>query len=316
MDNLICCGPIETRDDGESLVDGESDLDHDGKLLECDYDATCTKLYKMIENKKWEEIAHFLETGKWYYDTSFITSVIFGAGPDPRFIESRTWVTALDEMGNVRWCQLPLHAAITFQAPFDLITKLIEIYPESIRCADDQDMLPLHYAFRFGSEDNVLAHLLEEFPHAIKKEALRGRLPLDMAHYSSRPERGIIIDAYVDSAIDEARGDWDDENRHALSKMKLSTKGDEASTKSEKLRNEIYEARKKIKELEEKLRDNREMPPSGRNSAHRNRAPRRPSKERREELSAGISEEMTVDRRSTKSFGKKMLEKAKKQLVA
>lgn len=313
MDNLICCGPIETRDDGESLVDGESDMDHDGKLLECDYDATCTKLYKMIEKKKWEEITYFLETGKWYYDTSFIISAIFGAGPDPRFVESRTWVTALDEMGNVRWCQLPLHAAITFQAPFDLITKLIEVYPESIRCADDQDMLPLHYAFRFGSEDIVLAYLLEEFPQAIKKKALRGRLPLDMAHYSSRPERGIIIDAYVDSAIDEARGDWDDEHRSTLSKSKIGTKGNEASTKSEKLQNELYEARKKILELEEKLRDNRDMPPSGRN---RNRAPQRPSKERREELYAGISEEITVDRRPSKSFGKKMLEKAKKQLVA
>ena len=55
---------------------------------------------------------------------------------------------------------------ITFQAPFDVVKKLIEAYPESVRCADDQDMLPLHYAFRFGSEDKVLAYVLEEFPQA------------------------------------------------------------------------------------------------------------------------------------------------------
>jgi len=204
MDYICCTG--EGRDDGS--LDSTGRPDHDGKLLECDYDSSCTKLYKMIEGKHWEEIIYFLETSKWYFDTSAFTSIFFGHGPDPRFVEARTWVTALDERDSVRWCQLPLHAAITFQAPFEVIKKLVSVYPESIRCADDQDMLPLHYAFRFGSEDKVLAYILEEFPQATKKRALRDRLPLDMAHYSTRPERALIIECYVDTSVADAKEMW------------------------------------------------------------------------------------------------------------
>lgn len=209
--DMLCCRH-DTRDDDN--IDRNI---HAGKILECDYDTTCTKLYKMIEGKKWDEILYFLESSKWYFDTTVFTSMFFGSGPDPRFVESRTWVTALDEMGSVRWCQLPLHAAITFHAPFEVIKKLVEIYPESIRCADDQDMLPLHYAFRFGSEDKVLAYILEEFPAATKKRALRERLPLDMAHYSTKPERGLIIDCYVETALADARAEWEAEREDARS---------------------------------------------------------------------------------------------------
>lgn len=204
MDYFCCTG--EGRDDGSLGSTGRPD--HDGKLLECDYDTSCTKLYKMIEGKHWEEIIYFLETSKWYFDTTAFTSIFFGHGPDPRFVEARTWVTALDERGSVRWCQLPLHAAITFQAPFQVIKKLVSVYPESIRCADDQDMLPLHYAFRFGSEDKVLAYILEEFPQATIKRALRDRLPLDMAHYSTKPERALIIECYVETSIANAKEMW------------------------------------------------------------------------------------------------------------
>jgi len=317
MDSF-CCKPIETRDDDDS--NAEASADQEGRILECDYETTCTKLYKMIEGKQWEEIIYFLETGKWYFDTSFFTSLIFGPGPDSRFVESRTWVTALDEMGNVRWCQLPLHAAITFQAPFDVITKLVEVYPESIRCADDQDMLPLHYAFRFGSEDNVLSYILEEFPQALKKKALRDRLPLDMAHYSSKPERALIIECYLEISIAEAKADWESDQRSIRSSVKtkatnLSLKN-EVSVKGEQLRNaerELHEAMKKIHELEGKVRSGRTAPPAGRYSVPWNAAYQRTGKEKekRDEVSLDYSEEISVDKK-LKGFGK-MFGRQKKQ---
>eukprot|EP00536_Pseudo-nitzschia_multiseries_P004077 jgi/Psemu1/302342/fgenesh1_kg.66_\ len=328
MDTMICCNPVDTRDDGDSNAEGS--VDHEGKILECDYDTTCTKLYKMIEGKQWEEIIYFLETGKWYFDTTFLTSIFFGPGPDSRFIESRTWVTALDEIGNVRWCQLPIHAAITFQAPFDVITRLVEVYPESIRCADDQDMLPLHYAFRFGSEDSVLAHILEEFPQALKKKALRDRLPLDMAHYSSKPERGVIIECYLETSIAEAKKNWENAHRrsrsasrektNSSSKMNSSSKTN-SSSKNEvaqdgKLRGserELDEAKKKIQELEEKLTNGRTGPPTGRYPVPWNAAYQRTGKEKRDEVSLDPSEEMSVSRKAKgfiKIFGRQ-----KKQLL-
>lgn len=318
MDSIICCKPVDTRDDGDSNAEGSNAGDHDGRILECDYDSTCTKLYKMIEGKQWEEIIYFLETGKWYFDTTFLTSMIYGPGPSPRYIESRTWVTALDEMGNVRWCQLPLHAAITFQAPFDVITKLVKVYPESIRCADDQDMLPLHYAFRFGSEDNVLSRILEEFPHAIKKKALRDRLPLDMAHYSLKPERGVIIECYVDTSIAEARADWENDIRSTRSSIKtkmtsnLSQHNLSQHETVGSAKRELFEAKKKIQELEEKLECGRTAPPPGRKSIPGNVVYQRAGKEKRDQVvSLEPSEEISVDKKA-KGFGK-IFGRSKKQ---
>lgn len=302
MIDSICCY-VDARDDGDSHDGSSSSTTHEGKILECDYDSKCTKLYKSIEGKRWDEIIYFLNSGKWYFDTSVITSMFFGPGPDPRFVESRTWVTALDEMGNVRWCQLPLHAAITFQAPFEVIQKLVEIYPESIRCADDQDMLPLHYAFRFGSEDKVLAYILEEFPQALKKKALRDRLPLDMAHYSSRPERGTIIECYLETSIADALADRDAGHEQGL-----------PSIKTRELRNveyELKEARRNIKKLEEMVLDRRTAPPA---SQTLNGGSQRQAREKKEDEYQESAEEGTVEKKQ-KGFGM-MFGKQKKHAMA
>jgi len=197
----------------------------------------------------------------------------------------------LDEAGSVRWCQLPLHAAITFQAPFEVVKKLVEVYPESIRCADDQDMLPLHYAFRFGSEDKVLAYILEEFPQALKKRALRNRLPLDMAHYSSKPERGVIIECYVETSIAEAKADWE-----------AGRFGSVKGTKSAEY--ELKEAKKNIQKLEEKLQ-------SKRSSSKLSMPSFRGGKEKRDVESFDVAE-VSVDKK--KGFGK-MFGRQKKALV-
>jgi len=302
--DTICCKPVDTRDDGDSNDEDCSTNDRDGKILECDYDTTCTKLYKLIEGKNWEEINYFLETGKWYFDTTVFTSIFFGSGPDPRFTESRTWVTALDEMGSVRWCQLPLHAAITFQAPFEVIKRLVEVYPESIRCADDQDMLPLHYAFRFGSEDKVLAYILEEFPQALKKKALRDRLPLDMAHYSSKPERGVIIECYLETSIAEAKAEWDADHLNLLSSPNAQANGG-TSTNSVQLRSTEYElmlARKNIEQLEDTLRDRRTGPQTAQHSNPWNGESHRVVKIEKDEESIELIEESVVDKKH-KGFG-------------
>ena len=85
----------------------------------------------------------------------------------------------------------------------------------------------------------MLAYLLEEFPQAIKKKALRDRLPLDMAQYSSKPERGVIVECFVETSIMDAKAEWDDENKKLLSSMKTkenSALTDEVVTEREKLR--------------------------------------------------------------------------------
>jgi hypothetical protein len=216
--DFLCCDPVAVgkgSDDDDSIT-----CSTDEGILECDYETRVTKLYHAIEERQWEEVLYFLETGNWYTTSVFSVFTEQGDGPS---VQAKTWVTALDEDGNVRWCQLPLHAAVTFLAPFAVISKLIEVYPKSIRCADDQDMLPLHYAFRFGAEDDVLVHLLDKFPQAVGKKAVKDRLPLDLAQYGPRPERGAIVDYYMQSAVRNAKAEWDHEYEKMVSKASTQT---------------------------------------------------------------------------------------------
>jgi hypothetical protein len=220
--DFLCCDPLDGDNDSHS--EGSVTCSTDEGILECDYDSQVTKLYHSIEERHWEEVLYFLETGKWY-NTSIFSA--FGEQGDSPAVQTRTWVTALDEAsGNVRWCQLPLHAAVTFLAPFSVISQLLKVYPKSVRCADDQDMLPLHYAFRFGAEDDVLVHLLEQFPQAIGKKAVKDRLPLDLAQYGPRPERGRMVDHYMQSAVRNAKNDWDGEYEKMVSAMKNNADSD------------------------------------------------------------------------------------------
>jgi hypothetical protein len=139
--------------------------------FECDYDTGPTSLYQAIENKAWVPALEFFDTGRWQ---GLLSS---GEDPLPPERQARTWVTRFESDGKVRWSQLPIHAALIFGAPFKVIATLVTLYPQGVRCVDDQHMLPLHLAVKFGAEDNVLRLLIEHFPEAICTSDIRGRLP-------------------------------------------------------------------------------------------------------------------------------------------
>lgn len=142
---------------------------------ECDYDQNPTSLYEALEDHAWHPALQFLETGFWEKGL-FLMQV-----PDPLPPERqvRTWVTRL-EKGVVRWSQLPIHAALIFGAPYQVVQKIVELYPQGVRCTDDQHMLPLHLAMKFGASDSVVAYLLQLFPESIFTRDLRGRLPTEL----------------------------------------------------------------------------------------------------------------------------------------
>jgi len=127
------------------------------------------------------------------------------------------------------------------------------VYPKSVRCADDQDMLPLHYAFRFGATDDVLLHVLEKFPQAISKKAVKDRVPLDLAPFGTKPERGNVIDYYMQLAVRNAKLEWDNEYEKMVtgngSKL-VQSSGGNSSFQNEKLKAALTELKKTRMELE------------------------------------------------------------------
>lgn len=128
-------------------------------------------------------------------------------------IQVKTWVTAYDRSGNAEWSQLPLHAAISYLAPYVVIQKLVQIYPKAIHCTDNEGMLPIHLAFGFGAPDNILALLLEPFPASVSEKGLGGRFPYECCELGPNKVRGRVYKIVTDQVILRTRQQIDHEWR-------------------------------------------------------------------------------------------------------
>lgn len=163
--------------------------------LECDYDKKCTSLYKKLEEEDYENVARFLETGFW-------DQALFADSNTPAR-QVRTWVTRFEpgDEGTVKWSQLPLHLALVLGAPYGIVLRLVNLYPEAVRCTDDERMLPLHLAFRHAAADKVVELILSQFPDAVNAKGKGGRTPIDCALRNPQTvTRGKILQLFVSNA--------------------------------------------------------------------------------------------------------------------
>ena len=79
---------------------------------------------------------------------------------------------------------LPLHIAIEYQSPLEIINLLLESYPEALKKKDNLGCLPIHIAIENYSSLDVINALLKLYPDGAKvKDRIFGRLPL---HYAIR----------------------------------------------------------------------------------------------------------------------------------
>ncbi|KAL7565150.1 hypothetical protein ACA910_021528 [Epithemia clementina (nom. ined.)] len=177
--------------DENAEIDNNSSED---EALECDYEKNCTALYKHIEEEDWKGVTKYLETGYWPGN--------FFADPIPPADQVRTWVTRFNPNNatGVRWSQLPLHLAIVVEAPYEVVGSLIELYPQAVRCTDDQHMLPLHLAMRHGSSDNIVDLLLAAFPEAVNAKGKNDRTPIECAVRGPNKVRARILGTFVERA--------------------------------------------------------------------------------------------------------------------
>lgn len=131
--------------------------------LECDYDTNPTELYQAIEGKKWDLIES-----------------LFAHEPAKAQRQAATWVTRKETNGRLRWRLLPIHAAVIFQSPANIVERLLHECPEAAHAKDDQGMLPLHLAFRTKSTDwETIEELITSNPQSIFVKDRKGRSPLE-----------------------------------------------------------------------------------------------------------------------------------------
>ncbi|KAL7498366.1 hypothetical protein ACHAWT_009414 [Skeletonema menzelii] len=160
---------------------------------EVDFERNPTGLYVAVHTKNW-------------------AMALQRAGAYPR--EACIWVMRLEEpdakptspcakpipmLGKrpVRWRMLPLHAAILFGAPIQVIKAIIKANPNACDSPDDQGMNPLHLAFRAGSTEDVVVAILETCPEAIDALDYKGRLPSMLAPKRTMSYADTIAEAFI-----------------------------------------------------------------------------------------------------------------------
>jgi len=160
-------------------------------------------LFRAIEKENWEGVLRFLTTGKWT-NSLLLSNNEHLKSPAPA-LQVKTWVTAYDQEGVPEWSQLPLHAAISYNAPIVVVQKLVQAYPKSIQCTDNEGMLPIHLAFGFGANEAVLAMLLEPFPTSVNERGLGGRFPYECCELGPNKVRGEVFKIVADQVAERTR---------------------------------------------------------------------------------------------------------------
>jgi ankyrin repeat protein len=85
---------------------------------------------------------------------------------------------ALKHQGNYK-ADLPLHIECNHQCRSIIISKCIELYPESLAVADKEEYLPLHRLLeKKSSSVEVAIMMIEKYPAALIHKNGRGSLPL------------------------------------------------------------------------------------------------------------------------------------------
>ena len=164
---------------------------------ECNCDINPTPMYRVIITRDWKHTTDLLD-GKeedplWSLPglngIQQLMPALGGSKPDVSKMkdyqnklraQARTWILHREHRSGVlKWRMLPIHVALTYQAPFEVILRLYHLYPGSIRCRDHRGMLPLHICFFRGLEDRVLELFLDVFPEALDVKDDKGRLPIE-----------------------------------------------------------------------------------------------------------------------------------------
>jgi len=153
-------------------------------------------LYLGIQHKDWESVLHFLKMGKW--PSNWIIGLfdsLLNADDGNKALEEqvKAMVERKDENGDLVRALLPIHLAIIYGAPLDIVRQLVNMYPQSLRVPDNQGMLPLHLALYQNSSEGVIVHLLEGFPESAGIKGLHGQYsPIEIAFEGNEARAEIL----------------------------------------------------------------------------------------------------------------------------
>lgn len=184
---------------------------------DCNYDINPTLMFLVLESQNWEETVKLLDgKGLENKDNTWNLGSLFGGKKQDEErkallekrqaelrVQARTWIVRRERSGVLKWRMLPLHAALAFNAPFEVFLRLYHLYPGAVRCRNYAGMLPLHHTFKYGNEDKVLELLLDVFPEALTVRDDKGRLPVECTPQdgSDNERRSRILELFANFQV-------------------------------------------------------------------------------------------------------------------
>ena len=97
--------------------------------------------------------------------------------------ETRQWVVKYDEKRTkMLWKRLPIHEACIRLPSTEVISKLLDCYPEGASAKDNQHRTPLHHAVIHGAHIDIIYLLLNVAYEATQEKDFFNKIPQDYAY--------------------------------------------------------------------------------------------------------------------------------------
>ena len=120
-------------------------------------DLSSNSLFRLIEDGRWKKARYTLLNSS---------------------LAVRQWVSKNENSGPI-WRRLPIHEACVRQPPIEIISALLESYPDCVFQGDNAGRLPLHYAIIHNAHVDTIYLLLDSFYKAKNTMDLIGKTPRD-----------------------------------------------------------------------------------------------------------------------------------------
>ena len=185
----------------------------DPDAREVDYDKNPTDLFQALEARQFS-----------YADEMYLQI-------NKKFNQDcKTWVVARGQKGStakLRFRALPLHAALVFGAPDDMMKKILNAYPKATRGRDVKGRLPIHLAMEHNASDDIVSMILEAFPKSFFAKDKKEMTPLDYVNGNSdRAFMKKIVPLISQAKLEQEHEKWEIELQSALDAQKIALKSD------------------------------------------------------------------------------------------
>ena len=142
--------------------------------------------------------------------------------------ECKTWVVARGKQKDqLRFRALPLHAALVFGAPVELVKKILNAYPLAARGRDVKGRLPIHLAMEHNASEELVGLIIDAFPKGMLIVDKKNMTPLDyINNNTTRVYMKKYLPQIIAAKVEVESAKWEAAQAGALAAQRLAMVSD------------------------------------------------------------------------------------------